>query len=61
MLKQAPNEVYYIDPEPKYYLEDYVDSWEMCPIDYVRKNAVEGVRMVVDKIMSDKMYQEQYS
>jgi NAD-dependent deacetylase len=61
MLKQAPNEIYYIDPTPKYYLEDYVDSGEICPIDYVRKNAVEGVRMVVDNIMSNETYQEQYS
>ncbi len=61
MLKQAPNEIYYIDPDPKYYLEEFVDNGEICPIDYVKKNAVEGVRLIVDKILSDKKYQEQYS
>lgn len=60
MLKLAPNEVYYIDPEPKYYLNDYVDEGLMCPIDYVRKPASEGVRLVVDKILSNEAYKEQY-
>ena len=60
MLKQAPNEIYYIDPAPKYYLEEYVDSGEIWPIDYVRKNAVEGVRMIVDNILSNETYKEQY-
>ena len=60
MLKLAPNEVYYIDPDPKYYLDEYVGDGYMCPINYVRKPASEGVRLVVDKIMSNESYKEQY-
>jgi len=60
MLRTAPNEVYYIDPSPKYYLDEFVDNGEMCPINYIRKNATDGVRYVVDEILSDETYKSQY-
>jgi NAD-dependent deacetylase len=60
MLKMAPNEIYYVDPSPNYCLEEYVSIDEMPPITYIEKSAVEGVRLLVDRIMSDETYRTQY-